>query len=175
MVDRGCASLDHLPPGEPLRVLIRPKRATPRTASPRCPPKRHDSGAVPARYRHAFGGLSVRFLVGQSVRNPADSAEFSAYGRPALAHLFLDASVWASGRSFGSHLSCLRVRLLDGKARCMRAPRSGEAECAMPALRPYPSERGPRFGGLFFASFPDVALLPRAGASTRFARPWAPG
>ena len=28
------------------------------------------------RYRHAFGGLSVRFLVGQSVRNPADSAEF---------------------------------------------------------------------------------------------------
>src|SRR5271168_424119 len=33
--------------------------------------KGHDSGAVVARYRHAFGGLSVRFLVGQSVRNPA--------------------------------------------------------------------------------------------------------
>src|ERR1700687_4023628 len=33
--------------------------------------KRHDSGAVAARYRHAFGGLSVRFLVGQSLRNPA--------------------------------------------------------------------------------------------------------
>jgi len=36
----------------------------------------HDSGAVAARYRHAFGGLSARPLVGQSVRNPADSAEF---------------------------------------------------------------------------------------------------
>ena len=48
-----------------------------------------DSGAAAARYRHGFGGLSVRFLVGQSVRNPADSAEFSAHGRPALAHLFL--------------------------------------------------------------------------------------
>ena len=50
--------------------------------------KRHDSDAVAARYRHAFGGLSVRFLVGQSVRNPADSIELSAHGRPALAHLF---------------------------------------------------------------------------------------
>jgi hypothetical protein len=30
---------------------------------------RHDSGAVAARYSHAFGGLSVRFFVGQSVRN----------------------------------------------------------------------------------------------------------
>jgi hypothetical protein len=46
--------------------------------------ERHDSGTVAARYRHAFGGLSVRFLVGQSVRNPADSAEFSAHARPAL-------------------------------------------------------------------------------------------
>jgi hypothetical protein len=38
-----------------------------------------DSGAVAERYRHAFGGLSVRFFVGQSVRNPADSAEFLAH------------------------------------------------------------------------------------------------
>jgi hypothetical protein len=30
----------------------------------------------------------VGFLIGQSVRNPANSAEFSAHGRPALAHLF---------------------------------------------------------------------------------------
>jgi hypothetical protein len=31
--------------------------------------KRHDGGAVAARYKHAFGELSVRFFVGQSVRN----------------------------------------------------------------------------------------------------------
>ena len=30
--------------------------------------KRHDSGAVAARYKHAFGGLSVRFFVGQMMR-----------------------------------------------------------------------------------------------------------
>ena len=32
----------------------------------------------------------MRFLIGQSVRNPANSAEFSAHGRPALAHLFFN-------------------------------------------------------------------------------------
>ena len=37
------------------------------------------SGAAAARYRHAIGGLSVRLLVGQSVRNPTDSAEFLAH------------------------------------------------------------------------------------------------
>ena len=49
-----------------------------------------DSGAVAERYRHAFGGLSVRFFVGQSVRNPADSAEFLAHSAGTEAHLFLD-------------------------------------------------------------------------------------
>jgi hypothetical protein len=44
--------------------------------------KRHDSGAVAARYKHAFGGLSVRFLVGQ--RNLRILHSFSAHGRPAL-------------------------------------------------------------------------------------------
>jgi hypothetical protein len=39
----------------------------------------------------------VRFLIGQSVRNPANSAEFSAHGRPALAHLFLPADVHLFG------------------------------------------------------------------------------
>jgi hypothetical protein len=56
--------------------------------------RRHDSGAVAARYRHAIGGLSVRFLAGQSVRNPADSKEFSAHGRPALA----DSKLFAAHR-----------------------------------------------------------------------------
>jgi hypothetical protein len=50
--------------------------------------KRHDGGAVAARYKHAFGGLSVRFFVGQSVRNLRILHSFSAHGRPALAHLY---------------------------------------------------------------------------------------
>jgi hypothetical protein len=50
-----------LPPAEPLRILIRPKRATPRTTSPRCPPKRHNSGAVAARYRHGTVMLSADY------------------------------------------------------------------------------------------------------------------
>ena len=50
--------------------------------------KRHDGGAVAARYKHALGGLSVRFFVGRSVRNLRILHSFSAHGRPALAHLF---------------------------------------------------------------------------------------
>ena len=45
--------------------------------------KRHDSGAVAARYKHAFGGLSVRFFVGQSVRN---LRILHSFGRPLLVH-----------------------------------------------------------------------------------------
>ena len=54
----------------------------------RCgPPKRHDSGAVAARYRHAFGGLSGALFGRPKRENPAVSAEFSAHGRPALAQV----------------------------------------------------------------------------------------
>jgi hypothetical protein len=63
--------------------------------------KRHDSGAVAARYKHAFGGLSVRFLVGQSVRNLRILHSFSAHGRPALAHLFFTKIAGKVGRWAG--------------------------------------------------------------------------
>src|SRR5271167_2273873 len=50
--------------------------------------------AVAARYKHAFGGLSVRFLVGRSVRNLRILHSFSAHGRPALAHHFHFPRFW---------------------------------------------------------------------------------
>jgi hypothetical protein len=61
--------------------------------------KRHDSSSVAARHKHAFGGLSVRFFVGQSVRNLQILYSLSAHGRPALAHPFFMSMDLRSGKN----------------------------------------------------------------------------
>jgi len=68
-----------LTPAKPLRILIGPEASNAQNNIAAVSAEAvRQAGAVAAQYRRAFGGLSVRFLVGQSVRNPADSAEFLA-------------------------------------------------------------------------------------------------
>ena len=90
--------------------------------------KRHDSGAVAARYRHAFGGLSVRFLVGQSVRNPADLQSFRPWTAVTEAHLFLAGRADLYTPALARHGGAL-ARARKGSCTCGRC-------CAGPARRP---------------------------------------
>jgi phage terminase large subunit GpA-like protein len=72
----------------------------------------------------------VRFLIGQSVRNPANSAEFSAHGRPAVARF--ERKIGARAES----LDCMVYAMAAKAALSLNAAAFDQREDALRATTP---------------------------------------